>query len=158
MWKQPEVHPEQQWVSEGSLDSSDVNVQLGGYKMLEREMQLLDYAQPARAGKSKKKYGIFLADFKKQLWVGNSEQTELKSTAAAGLNPPAFLEVSHCNQICFYLRKSCQESKLSTGKGMSGFVLLSQTSISIFRFLYTVSEYNMTVRANEPHGCLQKFE
>lgn len=75
MWKQPEVHPEQQWVSEGSLDSSDVIVQLGGYKMLEREMQLLDYAQPARAGKSKKKYGTFLADFKKQLWVGNSEQS-----------------------------------------------------------------------------------
>jgi len=38
-------------------------------------MQMLDDAKPARAGRSKKKYGTFLADFEKQLWVGNSEQS-----------------------------------------------------------------------------------
>ena len=51
----------------------------GGYKMLERKVQILDDTKPARADKNKKKYGTFLADFEKRLWVGNSEQTELRT-------------------------------------------------------------------------------
>lgn len=85
--------------------------------MLEKKVQMLG---DARADKRKKKYGTFLADFEKQLWVGNSEQTA-QSIAAAGVNPPAFLEGSHCNKIFAYLRRYCQESKLSTGKEISGF-------------------------------------
>lgn len=57
------------------------------------------------------------------------------------MNPPAFLEGSHCNQTCAYLGKYCQESRVSTGKEMSGFALLSQISISIFNFLFMISEH-----------------
>lgn len=47
--------------------------------MLERKVQMLDDAKPARADKNKKKYGTFVADFEKQLWVGDSEQAELRA-------------------------------------------------------------------------------
>lgn len=40
---------------------------------------MLDDAKPARADKNKKKYSISLEDFEKQLWVGNSEQIELRA-------------------------------------------------------------------------------
>lgn len=82
-------------------------------------MQMLGDAKLPRVDKNHNKHGDSLADLEKQLWVGNSEQTEL-STAAARVNPPVSLEGSHSDQICVHLEKYCQESKLSTGKEMSG--------------------------------------
>lgn len=40
---------------------------------------MLDDVKPVRADKNKEKYGSFLADFEKQLWVDNSEQAELRA-------------------------------------------------------------------------------
>lgn len=54
-------------------------------------MQMVDDIKPAEVDDNKKKYGNFLAHFEKLLWVDNSEQSS--STAAAGVNPPAFLDL-----------------------------------------------------------------
>lgn len=40
---------------------------------------------------------------------------------------------------------------------MSGLVLVSQTSMSIFTLLSILLEYNMTMTDGVPHRCLQKF-
>lgn len=120
-------------------------------------MQMVDYAKPAEADSSKKKYGSFLAHFEKQLWVDNSKQSSehcscrRKSTSLLGSLIKYVL-------IWENTAKRPGKERKSTGKKVSGFALLSQTRIAMFSFLSTVSEYNMIITAGVTHGCLQKSQ
>lgn len=69
-------------------------------------MQMADDAKPAEADSDKKKYGSFLADFEKQLWVDN--WTEFRALQLQEeIHQPSWI----FNQICAYLRKYCQKSR-----------------------------------------------